>query len=81
MLPKRDIYKNQTEILRWLESRGHKVVYGFTNAEKRTESHRRRGCYMKLRHDTADEARRLAGAGMLIYECKHCLGFHAANPK
>jgi hypothetical protein len=78
MLPSRDIYRNQTDILRWLESRGHRVAY---EGRPRSEGRRVRGCSLKVRHETMEAARQVAGAGMTVYRCEFCHGFHAASPR
>lgn len=72
-----NIYDNQTDILRWLESRGHRVVYGSDHREMQKDRHRRKSCESKVRF--ADEPPPMIG--MVPYKCKFCGGWHKATAR
>lgn len=92
---KESIYDNQTAILRWLKSLGHKVEPDsvvFRRSRKGSRQvvdygpvdegyHERRSCTSKRRFRSIEEARATGGPKVSIYECKFCLGLHIATPK
>lgn len=72
------VHDNQTAILRWLMSRGHRVT-GLDEADTKG-FHERRSCKTKKRFDSfADAAREYPL--MKRYECKFCGGWHIATPR
>lgn len=74
---KGSIYDNQTDILRWLESRGHKVDYGPDHGSMRRDRQRRRSCEIKVRFDSEPPPM----VGMVPYKCGFCGGWHKATAR
>ena len=72
------VFDAQTEILRWLESRGSAVDYGPGGYKRPT--FRERSCKNKRRFDTQESALELEPT-MHVYGCKFCGGFHLTTPR
>lgn len=73
---KADVYRNQTDMLRWLQSLGHTVEYG-TGTQTRAESFRARSCELKKRFELEPKP----GKNMTTYKCKFCGGWHLATAR
>lgn len=75
---KNDIHDNQTAILRWLKSRGHREA-GLGEADE-AGYHQRRSCSAKRRFPDAASAQ-AEQPNMNVYACRYCHGFHLATPR
>lgn len=61
------IYRNQTEIMDWLRSRGCRVA----------EDHEMRSCTMKKRYSIEPSCR----MNEVAYPCRYCSGWHKATKR
>lgn len=74
---KGSIYDNQTDILRWLESRGHRVDYGPDHVAMSGGRQKRRSCEVKARFE--NEPPPMPGA--VPYRCGFCGRWHRATAR
>jgi hypothetical protein len=71
---KNDIYRNQSDIMSWLRSRGHRVVDDDPTRTRAQEA-RSRSCETKLRFEFEPPPTK----SMAAYRCRFCNGWHRAT--
>lgn len=67
-----EIFANQTEIMKWLRSLGHRTL--------EDADHETRSCRMKRRFENATAALDLEPT-LHVYRCRYCAGWHLTTPR